>query len=326
MKRTLADADVLVTGGTGFIGSHLIDELLDIGANPIVVDNNSRGDPEHLAEADEVEIVTGDLTDRTVADECATRADFCFHLAAIVGDVAFMSGNPHRIYENLIIDYNVFEACRAKDVRKVLYTSSACVYPIDLQEEDYALLSEGDAYRNGANPDGDYGWTKVVGEQMALSLTEHFNLPIATVRPFNPYGPRESFDPDDSHVIPAFIRRAVEGEEPFVVWGSGEQVRTFTYVRDLAEGMVAAMGDVEGGSVINLSDTESISIGELAENVLDIAGHDAEIIFDESKPEGVKVRKPNMRKAETQMNWEPSTPLSEGIRKTYKWYVDKRGQ
>ena len=324
MANMLAGADVLVTGGTGFIGSHLTEKLLEYGANPIVVDNNSRGDPAYLADSNGVDIIVGDLTNRSVAEECAARAEFCFHLAAIVGDVDFMTGNPHRIYENLIIDYNVFKACRTQDVRKVLYTSSACVYPIDLQKKDYALLSEEDAYRNGANPDGDYGWTKVVGEQMAVSFSENFELPIAIVRPFNPYGPRESFDPDDSHVIPAFIRRAADGVNPFVVWGSGEQVRTFTYVRDLVEGMVVAMSELDGGDVINLSDTKSVRISELAETVLDVTGHDVDIVFDESKPEGVKIRKPSIDKADIDMNWETRTSLSDGIRATYEWYVEKQ--
>lgn len=323
MENGLADSNVLVTGGTGFIGSHLVAELDTLGANLLVVDDDSRGDSDRVNNLSNVTIINGDLTDPEVAERSARDADYCFHLAAVVGDVAFMTSNAHRIYENLLIDYNVFEACRKHDVKKVLYTSSACVYPTDLQEEDYAFLSEDDAYRHGANPDGDYGWTKVVGEQMAMSLTEHLDISIATVRPFNPYGPHESFDPDDSHVIPAFIRRAANDEDPFVVWGSGEQVRTFTYVQDLARGMIGAMRNIEGGQVINLSDTDAVTIRELAEIVLDIADHDAELVFDESKPEGVKIRKPDVTNAQDTLYWEPKTSLRDGVRETYEWYIEQ---
>lgn len=316
------DANVLVTGGAGFIGSHLVDELAKLGSNVIIIDDTSRGELQKVPNKSDIELVKGDLINRDLIEKYAAEVDYCFHLAAIVGDVAFMQSNSHQIYKNLVIDYNVFEACRQNDVKKVVYTSSACVYPTNLQEEDYALLSEEDAYKHGANPDGDYGWTKVVGEQMAMSLSDQFNFPIAIVRPFNPYGPRESFDPDDSHVIPAFIRRAVNSENPFTVWGSGEQVRTFTYVRDQARGMISALRDIEGGEVINLSDTASVTIEELAEIVLDVTNHDAEIVFDKSKPEGVKVRKPDMDKANDRLNWKPTTSLREGIRETYEWYLN----
>jgi len=321
MDTSLDGARVLVTGGTGFIGSHLTDALVELGAHPIVVDDNSRGRPENIIHRDSVELVEADLTDETVAMEWTSDVNFCFHLAAVVGDVAFMASNPHRIYENLKIDYNVLEACRQNGVKKMLYTSSACVYPTDLQEDEHALLSESQALENGANPDGDYGWTKLVGERISTSLTDTFDLPIVVARPFNPYGPGERFDEKDSHVIPAFVRRAANREDPFVVWGSGEQVRTFTYVEDLVNGMIASMRSVEGGTTVNLSTTESVTIAELARTVLDIADYDAQITFDESKPEGVKIRKPDMTKANEMLDWEPDTDIRTGIKRTYEWYV-----
>lgn len=326
MAIDLGDADVLVTGGTGFIGSHLVDELTVLSDNTIVIDDNSRGDEANLESRPNLEIIESDLTDPDTINKVSSRIDYCFHLAAVVGDVDYMSSNPHKIYRNLLIDYNVFEACRINDVKKMLYVSSACVYPTGMQEEDYALLSEDVAFKNGADPDGDYGWTKTIGEQMAISYSERFDIDIPVVRPFNPYGPREKFNPNDSHVIPAFIRRAANKESPFVVWGSGEQVRTFTYVKDLVSWMIKTLENLEGGEPVNLSTDESVTIGELAEIVLDIAGHNCDIRYDTSKPEGVKIRKPDVSKVRDQLNLEEETPLREGIRQTYEWYLENKAQ
>lgn len=322
MKMELKNSSVLITGGAGFIGSHLVEEILRKGAEPIVVDNGSRGHKENIEQYDEIDYIEADLTDKGIAEEAAKKADVCFHLAATVGDVSFMGSNPHKIYKNNIIDYNVIESCRIQDVSKIIYVSSACVYPIGLQDEDYALLTEEDVFSNGANPDGDYGWTKTVGEKMCISYNENFDMDVSIVRPFNPYGPRESFDPDDSHVIPAFVRRAAEKKDPFVVWGSGEQVRTFTFVEDVARGMVTAMEELDEGEVVNLTSDFSVTISELAKTVTAVADYDPEIKYDRTKPEGVKVRKPDDTKVSNSLSWDPQVDVKRGVERTYQWYND----
>jgi UDP-glucose 4-epimerase len=318
MTMNFNNEKVLVTGGAGFLGSHVVDALLERGARPVVVDDLSRGEKNNVN--DDADFINGNLVDPEVADIATQQTDWVFHLAAVVGDVAYMSSNPYHIYENLMIDYNIFSKSVDNSINKLLYTSSACVYPTNLQDEEYEVLSEKDAYQEGADPDGDYGWTKVVGEQMARSIDNQTDLTTSIVRPFNPYGPRESFDPEDSHVIPAFIRRAAEKEDPFIVWGSGEQVRTFTYVTDVAEGMVESMSYLDGGQAVNLTNTESITIAELAETVLEVADYSPKIKYDQTKPEGVKVRRPAKSEALESMPWNAEVNLKQGIEKTYDWY------
>jgi UDP-glucose 4-epimerase len=318
MESNLVDEKVLVTGGAGFLGSHVVDILLEKGAKPIVIDNSTRGSREYVN--NNAEFINGDLTDPEIADIATQQADWVFHLAAVVGDVAYMLSNPYSIYENIVIDYNIFSKSVDNNINKLLYTSSACVYPTNLQDTEYKQLSEKDAYQHGANPDGDYGWTKVVGEQMAKSINSQTELSVSIVRPFNPYGPRESFDPQDSHVIPAFIRRATEREDPFIIWGSGEQVRTFTYVTDVAKGMIEAMLYLDGGQTTNLTSTESTTISELAETVLEIAGYDPKIKYDQTKPEGVRIREPAKTGVLKSMPWSAEVDLKQGIKRTYDWY------
>lgn len=318
----LNERRVLVTGGAGFIGSHLVDKLVEKGAEVRVVDDLSRGKIENLGQVrGEIEFTQGDLARKAIAEESLEDIDFCFHLAAAVGGVEYMATHPAEIFKTVLIDNNVIEACRKADVDRFLYTSSACVYPISLQKGvDQSSLKEEDALKHGAEPDGDYGWVKLLGEIQCQAYHRSYGMNISVVRPFNPYGPRESFDPKDSHVIPALVRKAVSKEDPFVVWGSGQQVRTFTYVEDLAEGMISAMENVSNADPINLSSSEYITIRELARLILELSDYDINITWDKSKPEGVKVRKPDTSKASRLLDWRPKIDLEDGLRKTIEWY------
>src|SRR3972149_7485267 len=214
---------VLVTGGAGFIASHLVDVLLRRNAEVRVVDDLSRGSVLNIAHCgDKIDFIKGDLADTKTAEAALRNVEICFHLAAVVGGVEFMTSHPMEIFKNISINFNVIEACRKMNVDKLLYTSSACTYPVDLQTaETKPPLKEDEVLAYGAKPDSDYGWTKLLGEIQCQAYHRSYGMKIAIVRPFNPYGPRESFDPKDSHVIPSLMRRAVRRERPFVVWGDG---------------------------------------------------------------------------------------------------------
>lgn len=316
---------VLVTGGAGFIGSSLVDELLREGNQIRVVDNLSRGSLKNLEHClSKIEFIKGDLTSAETAQEAVKGCSACFHLAAVVGGVQWMNTHPSEIYQSLLMNYQVLDACRKADIDKLLYTSSACTYPTNLQATaDLPPLKEEDVLKCGAMPDGDYGWAKLVGEIQCKAYHETYGMKIAVIRPFNPYGPRESFNPEDCHVIPALIRRAVNRENPFIIWGNGEQRRAFTYVTDLAKGIILACRKISNASPLNLGAYADTRIKDLANLILRLTGLNTKIVLDTSKPSGVMVRKSDMTKATEVLGWKPTTSLKRGIEKTIDWLPKK---
>jgi nucleoside-diphosphate-sugar epimerase len=316
----------LVTGGAGFIGSHLVDALITKGAHIKVVDDLSRGTLQNLNHCnDKIEFYKGDLTNPEIAKNAMQDCEICYHLAAVVGDVRWMNTHPSEIFKSLLIDHQVIDACRKTDIDKLLYASSACTYPVGLQANaDLPPLKEEDILRIGAAPDGDYGWVKLIGEIQCKSYHEIYGTEVAIVRPFNPYGPRESFNSKDSHVIPALIRRALNRENPFIVWGNGEQRRAFTYVTDLVEGIILASEKLSDAEPINLGEFTDTSIRELAELILKITNCHPKITYDTSKPQGVSVRKSDMSKASKLLDWTPKVTLEEGIKRSIDWYLKNK--
>ncbi len=185
---------VLVTGGAGFIGSHLVDALLQKKARVRVIDDLSRGKIANIAHCkDNIEFINGDLMDSYAARKATRDVEMCFHLAAVVGSVSFMTTHPSEIFRSVNITNNVIEACRKTNVDRLLFTSSACTYPVDLQTcEEQPPLREEDVLKHGAQPDSDYGWTKLLGEIQCQAYYKSYGMKIAIIRPFNPYGPRKA--------------------------------------------------------------------------------------------------------------------------------------
>jgi nucleoside-diphosphate-sugar epimerase len=316
---------VLVTGGAGFIGSHLVDALLARNADVKVIDDLSRGKLDNIEHCkNRINFVQGNLMRSEIAEEALTDVELCFHLAAVVGSVDFMNSHPAEILKNVTIDYNIVEACRKKDIDRLFYTSSACTYPVDLQiNDDLPPLNEEDVLAKGAKPDSDYGWTKLLGEIQCQAYHRSYGMKVAIGRPFNPYGPRESFDLKDSHVIPSLIRRATCREDPFVVWGDGGQSRAFEYVEDLVEGMLLSIEKKVDADPINIGSSHPILIRDVAKLVLKLTKFNTSIVWDTSKPQGVRSRKSNMDKAWSALGWKPKTPFEEGLRKTIEWYLER---
>ena len=317
------DSRCLVTGGAGFIGSHLVDELLRLGAKVRVVDDLSRGKRENIAHFfDQIEFLKGDLAEKSVAIEALRDIDICFHLAAVVGGVEFMNSHPAEISKNLSIDRNVIDGFRRIDAERLLYTSTACTYPTSLQEEaDIPALKEEDAFKYGVRPDSFYGWTKIMGEVTCRAYHDAYGMRISIVRPFNPYGPRDYFDPDSSHVIPALIRRALRHEHPFLVWGDGEQSRAFQYVTDVVGAFPLAVDLLTNADPVNLGTSDVVKIRDLAKLILDLVGYKTSIQFDSSKPQGVRCRKADTMKSMSQLGWRPEVYLKEGLKRTIDWYL-----
>lgn len=317
---------VVVTGGAGFIGSNLVCRLVQEGFDVIVIDNLIRGKESNLAEVmDKIQLIKCDLRNPMCAMHWFRGADVVFHLANVLGGVLFIKKNELRCYDNAVIDRNVLIASVENKVGKLIFTSTACVYPVHLQTVAYEgyLLKETDATSAGAEPESLYGWVKLVTEQAIKKAHELHGLNAVILRLFNVYGPKEDFDPEYGHVIPALITRMIKGKHELVVWGSGEQSRSFTYVSDVVDALMLAMEKDVPCKPINIGSQERVKIKEVVEILNNLAYHYLgkrfNIVYDHSKPMGVFTRCPDITRARKYLGWEPKVNLNEGLRMTFEW-------
>jgi nucleoside-diphosphate-sugar epimerase len=319
---------VVVTGGASFIGSHLVEQLVELGSEVVVVDDLSSGTMANLSKVSQsIDFVNADLRDQMAAFKSVENAEIVFHLANIHGGRGFIESHPGEISQNFLIDGNVFLAAKEAGVERVCYTSSACVYPTGLQTLDskstsrYLSEEMADPFlEGGANADGVYGWAKFMGELALKSYYDQFGLKGVSCRLFTVYGPREN----ESHAIIAFIAKALLKQEPFEIWGSGKQDRNFTYVDDVVQGLLLATEKITDASSINIGTDEITTVYDAAQMVCEIVGHNPkEYFFDISKPEGVAARAASTKKSMEVLGWAPATKFADGIRETINWYSKK---
>jgi UDP-glucose 4-epimerase len=311
---------VLVTGGAGFIGSHLAEKLIKFGANVIVADNFSRGNFEKISHIkDDVEVRSVDLTTHKGCIEATEGVDDVFHLAASVGGIHYIQReNVYGLTPSVLMNQHMLEATRIHDVDRFLFASSACIYR--QKHDDLNRFSEEQAIP--ADPHSTYGWAKVLGEVACEAYHTDTDVDTGAVRIFNCYGPRESLEPESSHVIPSLCRKAIEAEdgEAIELFGDGTQERGFIYVTDLVVGMIRAMEKKTDGEPINLGNgNEVVSINELAKRIIDISGKNLSIDHDLSKPTGTDKYAIDDTKMKAELNWEPNISLEEGLQHIYEW-------
>jgi len=293
----------LVTGGGGFLGSHLVEKLQADGAEVFVA---RRRDYDLTREAD---------AERLFAD---ARPELVFHLAAEVGGIGANRANPGRYwYANLMMGAHVLEQARLHGARKVVVVGTVCAYPkftpVPFHEDD---LWNG--YPEETN--APYGVAKksiLVGAQ---SYRAQYGLHAIFLLPANLYGPRDNFDLETSHVIPALIRKMVESPDEVVLWGDGSPTREFLYVDDAAEGLLLAADRYDGAEPVNLGTGAEISIRELAELIAELTGFEGKIVWDTSQPNGQPRRALDTSRARELFGFEARTPLREGLERTIEWY------
>lgn len=314
------DKTVLVTGGAGFIGSHLTEHLLDFDCDVIVADDFSRGrlaNIEHLT--DHIELRPVDLTTREGAIRATEGVNDVFHLAASVGGIHYIQReNVGGLTPSVLMNQHALEAARLNGVDRFLFASSACLYR--QEHEGLNRFSEDQAIP--ADPHSTYGWAKILGEIACQAYHEDTDLACGMVRIFNAYGPRENLDPDSSHVIPSLCRKAIEAEEgdSIELFGDGSQERGFIYVTDLVEGMLLAMERKTDGEPINLGNgTEVVSINRLAEIIIDLSGKNLDIEHDLSMPSGTDKYAPDETLMREALDWTPQVSIEEGLRGVYEW-------
>jgi GDP-L-fucose synthase len=211
----------------------------------------------------------------------------------------------------------MIEAARINAVERFLVVSSACVYPSDAA----IPTAETEGFRGEPEPtNGGYGWAKRMAEKLGMYYSQQFGMQVGIVRPYNAYGPRDHFDPKLSHVIPALIKRVLDGENPLQVWGSGNQTRAFLYVEDAARGMINAIENYPKPDPINLGTNEEVSIRELIDMIVNISAVQTEIQFDTNKPDGSPRRNSDNTKAVSLIGFKANTTLKAGLTKTIDWY------
>jgi len=319
---------VLVTGGASFIGSHLVDELVGLGAEVTVVDNLSSGKLENLRSSRaKIRLIQLDIEYSNLRELLpAFRGNsVVFHLAATHGGRGYIDSHPADVCSNFSIDHHVLEASCNAGVEKVVFASSACVYPPRLQAQTGSnyLLREEDSdladLEHQFSADLEYGWAKLMGEMQLRAFIKQYGLRGCCMRFVTAYGPREN----ESHAIAALIYKAFQRADPYVIWGTGDQERDFTYVSDIVTGTVAAAERIEDGTALNLGTGKRYSLREVANRIFQLLNwRPRNVIFDTTMPTGVASRALNIHRAGQVLNWEPKTSLDDGLVKTIQWYAE----
>lgn len=314
---------VLVTGGAGFAGSHVVEALVALGARVRVPVRDST-DLSFLADVmSDIEVVPADLFDATEARRALEGQDVVLHLAAAKGGgIAHSMLHHGSLFRgNMLSAIHVLDAARDVEVERFVTVSSACVYPRD----SVAPTREEDGSRDAPEPsNAGYGWSKRMIEFLSLAYATEYGLNVGIVRPFNLYGPRDDFFRPSSHVIPGIVTRLFHGEQPLKVWGSGRQTRSFLFVDDLVRGVLiaGARPDVQGP--LNLGSSEEIAIADLARLIVELSGLDVEVVLDPSRPDGQPRRACDSSRARTELGFEAQVSLREGLNKTIDWYRQAR--
>ncbi len=312
------DKKVLVTGGTGFVGTHLVQELLKQGAKIRVPIHNRP----MIINDERIETICADLT---ILDDCIKASegmDFVFHAAGTVGAAGVTKINTMAsITKNLVLNAYMLQAAWATGVNRFLIYSSSTCYP----DANHAVKEE-EMWSGPTHPAYfGYGWMRRYLERLAEFVVSNSSMKIAIVRPSAVYGRYDNFNPATSHVIPALIRRAIEKENPFVVWGTGDEVRDFLHISDFARGSLLMLEKYTEGDAVNIGYGQVVTIKDIVRMVLQSAGHnDAQVIFDSTKPTTIPFRMVDISKAERILNFKPIVALEDGIRDTTEWYLSTR--
>ena len=294
---------VLVTGGGGFLGSHLVGRLQTQGIEPFVARRSEY--------------------DLTLADDVArlfenARPELVFHLAAEVGGIGANRANPGRYwYANLMMGANVLEQARLQGTGKVVLAGTVCAYPkhtpVPFREED---LWNGYPEETNA-PYGVAKKTLLVGAQ---AYREQYGTNAIFLLPANLYGPGDNFHETNAHVIADLIRKMQQSRDEVVLWGDGTPTREFLYVEDCVDGLLLAAKRYDGAEPVNLGAGKEISIRELAELIAELTGFAGEVRWDTSMPNGQPRRSLDATRAREVFGFEASTPLREGLERTIAWY------
>lgn len=317
---------VLVLGGSGFVGSHVVEQLLTLGATPIVLSRSGNaGFLDHLGQS--VKIVHGSLLDREKTLEITSEASVVMNLAADVAGIGWNSVHPASMFmNNMELFFSSLRAASSVGVDRYLVTSSACVYPRHCS----IPTPETEGFQGEPEPtNSGYGWAKRMEEFLGRAAQDEFGMSISIARPYNCYGPRDNFDPETSHVIPALIRKAVvaadAGERSFQVWGDGSHSRGFLFVDDFARGLVEVTARYPAADPVNIGANGEVTIRETAELIASLLtvryGRRISASFDASGITGQPRRSCDTSKAEQLLGYRAKVSMQDGLTQTLDWYI-----
>jgi GDP-L-fucose synthase len=305
------DREVVVTGGAGFLGSHVVRRLSDAGARV------------HVPRRAEYDLTKHGVAERYLAK---VRPSHVVHLAARVGGIGYNQAEPAPLFlDNLLMGTNVIEAARATGVQKTTILGTVCSYP-KLTPVPFREESIWDGYPEETN--APYGIAKKALLVHAQVNRRQYGQRFAFVIPTNLYGPGDKFHESVSHVIPALIRKCVEAKErgldKVLVWGTGAASRDYLYVGDAAAAIVLAAELHDDAAPLNLGNNREITIRETAETIARVVGFSGEFVWDPAKPDGQPRRRVDASRAETVLGWHAHTEFEDGLRATVDWYLANR--
>ena len=305
-------ASYLVTGGAGFIGSHLVEELVRRGERVRVADSFITGKRENLAHVPGVELIEGDLADFAVAQRAVTGIDYVLHQAAIPSVPRSVQDPITSNRANIDASLNVLVAARDAKVRRLVYAGSSSAYG------NQPTLPKVETM--GTAPLSPYALQKLVAEQYCLMFTQLYGLETVTIRYFNVFGPRQDPSSPYSGVISLFIRALIEGKQP-TIYGDGGQTRDFTYVANVVDGVLrACTAPQASGEVINVAIGGRVSLNELFRTLKDLTGAAVEPIYAETRAGDVRDSQADVGKAHRLLGYQPTVTLEQGLEKTVAWF------
>jgi nucleoside-diphosphate-sugar epimerase len=319
--------NILVCGAGGFIAGHLVRDLLDKGHNVIAADIKPRGSwyQDYVGAKNHYSC---DLRTKEECEILSEGMDRVYNLACNMGGMGFIQNNHALCMESVLIQTHMLIACRKNNVKDILYSSSACIYPLGAQTEikdsEAQGLKESDAYP--ANPEDGYGWEKLFSEILTDYFRKDFNINPRVCRFHNVYGPHGTWDGGREKAPAAICRKVItaklNGGKEIEIWGDGEQTRSFMYVDDCITGM-DLLWESDFNQPINLGSDEMVSINQLVDIVEDIAGIKLRRKYLLDKPQGVRGRNSDNTLIKEVLGWAPSVKLREGMEQTYKWILEQ---